>query len=137
MQHMDLAAAKHGLMQCMGMKPLHTSKADAVHGHGAAAELVQVHARASIRGDASRFKHIVSHMVATRGAREGTLGAPLVATGRRGKFWGPSLIATFTFRFCTKGSMEKSKSKKKERKFPQIKGASPRERHLPPPPMQQ
>eukprot|EP00983_Pelagomonas_calceolata_P038877 1136949-Pelagomonas_calceolata.AAC.16 len=32
-------------------------------------------------------------MVATRGAREGTPGAPLVATGRRKKFWGPPLVA--------------------------------------------
>eukprot|EP00983_Pelagomonas_calceolata_P030268 949391-Pelagomonas_calceolata.AAC.1 len=70
-------------------------------------------------------------MVATRGAQEGTLGAPLVATGRRRKFWGPPLVATFIFSFCTKSSMNKSKRKKKG-KFPQIKGACTGDRHLPP-----
>eukprot|EP00983_Pelagomonas_calceolata_P078187 1154184-Pelagomonas_calceolata.AAC.2 len=52
-------------------------------------------------------------MVATRGAREGTLGAPLVATGRCKTLWGPPLVATCTFLFCTKA--HEGKEKQKER----------------------
>eukprot|EP00983_Pelagomonas_calceolata_P128622 1161529-Pelagomonas_calceolata.AAC.17 len=52
-------------------------------------------------------------MVAARGAQEGTLGAPLIATGRRKEFWGPSHVATCTFVLSTKGSVKKGKNKKR------------------------
>eukprot|EP00967_Tisochrysis_lutea_P145693 scaffold273901_cov13-Tisochrysis_lutea.AAC.1 len=36
-------------------------------------------------------------MVATRHPLPGTPGAPLIATGRRGKVWGPSLVTIYLF----------------------------------------
>eukprot|EP00983_Pelagomonas_calceolata_P010212 332316-Pelagomonas_calceolata.AAC.3 len=62
---------------------------------------------ASIRGDAPRFKHIVSHLVAT-----GTPGAPLVAMGQREKFWGPPLVALLLL-LNLKKVMKEQRSKEK------------------------
>eukprot|EP00983_Pelagomonas_calceolata_P104117 1158988-Pelagomonas_calceolata.AAC.2 len=61
--------------------------------HGMCSKLSLLLCNALIRGDASHFKHIVSQMVAMRGAREGTPGAPLVAIGRRENFGGPPFVA--------------------------------------------